>query len=93
MFKLEEHTIFLTLAGSQAHGTARQGSDVDVRGEIGVYRDGDWFIDYNHSFGWDGVQGGDKWWTFGSPYSGEIPIVSPGKWDCLWLGTPPDPGP
>jgi predicted nucleotidyltransferase len=32
MFKLEEHTIFLTLAGSQAHGTARQGSDVDVRG-------------------------------------------------------------
>jgi uncharacterized protein len=32
MFKLEEHTIFLTLAGSQAHGTARHGSDVDVRG-------------------------------------------------------------
>jgi uncharacterized protein len=32
MFKLEEHTIFLTLAGSQAHGTAREGSDVDVRG-------------------------------------------------------------
>lgn len=32
MFKLEEHTIFLTLAGSQAHGTARQVSDVDVRG-------------------------------------------------------------
>jgi hypothetical protein len=32
MFELEEHTIFLTLAGSQAHGTARQGSDVDVRG-------------------------------------------------------------
>jgi predicted nucleotidyltransferase len=32
MFKLEKHTIFLTLAGSQAHGTARHGSDVDVRG-------------------------------------------------------------
>jgi uncharacterized protein len=32
MFKLEEHTIFLTLAGSQAHGTARPGSDIDVRG-------------------------------------------------------------
>ncbi|MES1183994.1 MAG: nucleotidyltransferase domain-containing protein [Myxococcales bacterium] len=32
MFKLEEHTIFLSLAGSQAHGTARQGSDVDVHG-------------------------------------------------------------
>lgn len=25
-------TIFLTLAGSQAHGTAREGSDVDIRG-------------------------------------------------------------
>lgn len=32
MFKLKKHTIFLTLAGSQAHGTAREGSDVDVRG-------------------------------------------------------------
>src|SRR5215207_11387346 len=36
MFKLEEYTIFLTLAGSQAHGTARQGSDVDVRGVCAV---------------------------------------------------------
>ena len=32
MFSLEERTIFLTLAGSQAHGTARAGSDIDVRG-------------------------------------------------------------
>jgi len=32
MFALEAHTIFVTLAGSQAHGTARAGSDVDVRG-------------------------------------------------------------
>jgi len=32
MFSPERHTIFLTLAGSQAHGTARQGSDVDLRG-------------------------------------------------------------
>lgn len=32
MFEVEHHTIFLTLAGSQAHGTAREGSDVDVRG-------------------------------------------------------------
>jgi hypothetical protein len=31
-FPLERHAIFLTLAGSQAHGTAREGSDVDVRG-------------------------------------------------------------
>lgn len=32
MFPLARHTIFLTLAGSQAHGTARDGSDVDLRG-------------------------------------------------------------
>ncbi|MEZ4224732.1 MAG: nucleotidyltransferase domain-containing protein [Polyangiaceae bacterium] len=32
MFPLAQHTIFLTLAGSQAHGTARDGSDVDLRG-------------------------------------------------------------
>jgi hypothetical protein len=32
MFPLAPHTIFLTLAGSQAHGTAREGSDVDLRG-------------------------------------------------------------
>lgn len=31
-FPIEPHTIFLALAGSQAHGTAREGSDVDVRG-------------------------------------------------------------
>jgi predicted nucleotidyltransferase len=32
MFDLAPHTIFVTLAGSQAHGTAREGSDVDLRG-------------------------------------------------------------
>jgi uncharacterized protein len=32
MFSFERHTIFVTLAGSQAHGTARDGSDVDLRG-------------------------------------------------------------
>jgi predicted nucleotidyltransferase len=32
MFPVEQHTLFLTLAGSQAHGTARESSDVDVRG-------------------------------------------------------------
>jgi predicted nucleotidyltransferase len=32
MFPLGQHTLFLTLAGSQAHGTAREGSDVDLRG-------------------------------------------------------------
>ena len=31
-FHVEPQTIFLTLAGSQAHGTATQGSDVDLRG-------------------------------------------------------------
>jgi len=32
MFEVSERTIFVTLAGSQAHGTARDGSDVDLRG-------------------------------------------------------------
>ncbi len=32
MLELERHTIFMTLAGSTAHGTAREGSDVDLRG-------------------------------------------------------------
>lgn len=32
MFSPERHTLFLALAGSQAHGTAREGSDVDLRG-------------------------------------------------------------
>jgi len=32
MFRVEQHIIFLTLAGSHAHGTAREGSDVDLRG-------------------------------------------------------------
>jgi uncharacterized protein len=32
MFNVSDRTIFVTLAGSQAHGTAREGSDVDLRG-------------------------------------------------------------
>lgn len=32
MFPLFSRTVFVTLAGSQAHGTAREGSDVDLRG-------------------------------------------------------------
>ncbi len=32
MFPLDQHTVFLTLAGSRAHGTARADSDVDLRG-------------------------------------------------------------
>lgn len=32
MNALATHTVFLTLAGSHAHGTARAGSDVDLRG-------------------------------------------------------------
>jgi predicted nucleotidyltransferase len=32
MLDLARDTIFVTLAGSQAHGTAREGSDVDLRG-------------------------------------------------------------
>lgn len=32
MFDVARHTIFLAVAGSHAHGTAREGSDVDLRG-------------------------------------------------------------
>jgi hypothetical protein len=32
MFDVATRTVFVTLAGSQAHGTAREGSDVDLRG-------------------------------------------------------------
>jgi uncharacterized protein len=32
MLNLKAHTVFITLAGSQAHGTARESSDVDLRG-------------------------------------------------------------
>ena len=32
MFRFSRETIFLTLAGSQAHGTAHEGSDIDIRG-------------------------------------------------------------
>lgn len=32
MFDISERAIFVSLAGSQAHGTAREGSDVDIRG-------------------------------------------------------------
>ena len=32
MFDVSEATIFVTLAGSQAHGTAYEGSDIDSRG-------------------------------------------------------------
>lgn len=32
MFPLASRTLYVTLAGSQAHGTAREGSDVDLRG-------------------------------------------------------------
>jgi predicted nucleotidyltransferase len=32
MFSLAERSIFLTLAGSHAHGTARDASDIDLRG-------------------------------------------------------------
>ncbi|MCA9599297.1 MAG: nucleotidyltransferase domain-containing protein [Myxococcales bacterium] len=34
-FDPDRDTIFLTLAGSQAHGTAREGSDLDLRG-VGI---------------------------------------------------------
>ena len=44
--------------------------------KIGVYRKGQWFLDYNGSYGWDG-ESVDRMIWFGLP--GDIPVV--GDWD------------
>jgi hypothetical protein len=49
--------------------------------EIGVFRDGTWFVDLNNNFRWDGAAG-DAQWFFGQ--AGDIPVVSPTKWNCSW---------
>lgn len=50
--------------------------------EIGVFRNGSWFIDMNNNFQWNGTAGGDAEWFFGQ--AGDIPVVSGDKWDCSW---------
>jgi hypothetical protein len=56
--------------------------DGDGDDEIGVFRNGTWFVDMNNNFAWNGVQGGDAEWFFGG--TGDIPIVSPTSWACGW---------
>lgn len=51
----------------------------DGRDEVGVFRDGSWFVDMNNTFQWDA---GDEEWFFGQ--AGDIPVVTPGKWNCAW---------
>jgi len=50
--------------------------------EIGVFRNGTWFVDMNNNFTWNGTAGGDAEWFFGQ--AGDIPAVSPTKWNCAW---------
>jgi hypothetical protein len=52
----------------------------DAVDEIGVFRDGTWFVDLNNNFQWDGKSGGDAEWSFGE--AGDIPVVSPTRWNC-----------
>jgi serine-aspartate repeat-containing protein C/D/E len=66
------------------------GTDIPVVGdfngdgldEIGVFRNGSWYIDMNNNFQWNGATGGDAEWSFGQ--AGDIPVVSPSKWNCSW---------
>jgi Beta-propeller repeat len=50
--------------------------DGSGRPKIGVYRNGEWFLDYNGSNGWDGL-GVDRSVGFG--VSGDVPVV--GDWN------------
>jgi hypothetical protein len=56
--------------------------DGDGDDEIGVFRNGTWFVDMNNNFQWNGVAGGDAQWFFGQ--TGDIPVVSPTSWACGW---------
>ncbi len=44
---------------------------------IGLFRDGNWYLDLNNNGVWDGVAGGDGLFSFGAP--GDIPVV--GDWN------------
>ena len=48
----------------------------DGRVRVGVFRNGDWFLDLNGNRKWDGVAGGDGIFQFGLP--GDIPVA--GDW-------------
>ena len=73
-----------TAAGDQTL-TFGQAGDVPVTGDwngsgtfkIGVFRNGQWLLDYNGNGVWDGVAGGDRLYTFGQ--AGDKPVV--GDWN------------
>jgi hypothetical protein len=48
----------------------------DGRVRIGVFRNGEWYLDLNGNRKWDGVAGGDGIFQFGLP--GDVPVV--GDW-------------
>lgn len=50
--------------------------------EIGTFSNGNWYVDMNNNFQWDGTAGGDAQWSFGM--AGDIPVVSPTTWNCSW---------
>jgi hypothetical protein len=47
--------------------------DGDGTAEIGVFRQGTWYIDFNGSGGWEGTPGGDRIYTFGM--AGDSPVT------------------
>ena len=73
-----------TAAGDQILNFGQAG-DVAVTGDwsgsgtlkIGVFRGGQWLLDYNGNGVWDGVFGGDLLYTFGQ--AGDKPVV--GDWN------------
>jgi hypothetical protein len=48
----------------------------DGRIRVGIFRNGDWYLDLNGNRKWDGVEGGDGIFQFGLP--GDTPVV--GDW-------------
>jgi hypothetical protein len=53
--------------------------DRDGDDEVGIYRNGEWYLDANSSQGWSGVPGGDVYFVFGA--AGDKPLV--GNWDLI----------
>jgi len=41
---------------------------------IGVFSNGDWYMDTNGNHVWDGTAGGDSYWQFGNP--NDIPVIA-----------------
>jgi hypothetical protein len=50
----------------------------DGKTKIGVYQNGNWYLDTNGNGQWDGVEGGDTPGIFGIGLMGAVPVA--GKW-------------